>query len=62
VRHAAVAVTKRDTASEDDRAFYDGKVASAKWFCREVLPGLTLTRRMIEASRLDLTQLPESAF
>jgi hypothetical protein len=62
VRHAAVALRRRDAASEDDRAFYDGKVASAQWFCREVLPGLAHTRRMIEASRLDLTQLPESAF
>jgi len=62
VRHAAVAVARRDGASDDDRNFYNGKVASAQWFCQEVLPGIGHTRRMIEASRLDLTLLDEACF
>ncbi len=62
VRHAAVALARRDGASDDDRAFYDGKVASARWFCAEVLPGLSHARRMIGASRLDITQLDEACF
>lgn len=64
VRHAEIALKKKDLdgVSADDKAFYEGKVASARFFCREVLPGLTLARKLIENSRLDLMSVPESAF
>ena len=45
-----------------DRAFYQGKVASAWFFCREVLPRLAVERRLVEESSLDLMQLPDAAF
>jgi hypothetical protein len=48
------------TAPGRRRAYYDGKVASARFFCREVLP--TLARKMVEASRLDLMEVPDDAF
>ncbi|HLM74444.1 MAG TPA: acyl-CoA dehydrogenase [Polyangiaceae bacterium] len=64
VRHAAIALDKkgREGVSSDDVAFYEGKIASARFFCREVLPGLTLSRKLIENSRLDLMSVPEEAF
>jgi hypothetical protein len=64
VRHAGVAVTKLSAAdvSSEDRAFYEGKVASARFYCREILPGLTLTRKLVEYSRLDLMSVPDEAF
>jgi len=62
VRHAAIALEKRAGATGDDLAFYDGKIASARFFCHEVLPGLTLTRKMVENSRLDLMDVTEESF
>lgn len=62
VRHAAVAARKLETAVGPDRAFYEGKIASARFFCKNVLPGLTLTRKLVEASSLELMDLPDEAF
>jgi len=62
VEHAALALEKRDGASEKDKAFYEGKVASARFFTANVLPGLTLTRKLIEKSALDLMEVSEDAF
>jgi hypothetical protein len=64
VRHAAIASRKRagEGVTPDDAAFYEGKIASARFFCHEVLPGLALSRRLIEASRLDLMKVPDAAF
>jgi alkylation response protein AidB-like acyl-CoA dehydrogenase len=49
-------------ASGADGAFYEGKVAAAKFFAREVLPMLSADRRVIEAADLDLMDLAEDAF
>lgn len=63
VRHAAIAQAKLDDGAKGSEAdFYRGKVASARWFCRNVLPGLTLTRKLVEDSALDLMELPDGAF
>jgi hypothetical protein len=62
VKHAAIALSKVGAAAGEERAFYEGKVASARFYCREVLPGLTLARKLIENSRLDLMSLPEEVF
>jgi hypothetical protein len=62
VRHAAVAVRKRESAHEDDKHFYDGKIASAKFFCAEILPHLASSRTIIESSTLETMQLDERAF
>ncbi|XXF79383.1 acyl-CoA dehydrogenase [Myxococcaceae bacterium GXIMD 01537] len=61
VRHAEVAL-ERTKVNPGDAAFYAGKVASARWFCREVLPGLAHSARMVEQSALDLMEVPEEAF
>ncbi len=62
VRHAGIAVAKLPTAKGADIGFYQGKIASAKWFCSQVLPGLTLTRKLVEGSELSIMELPEDAF
>ena len=63
VRHAAVAVEKLATApSDDERAFLEGKIASARWYTKNVLPALTLTRKLVEQSSLELMDLPDAAF
>jgi hypothetical protein len=62
VRHASVASAKLGAANAADRAFYEGKIASARWWCANVLPGLALTRKFVEESTLDLMSLREEAF
>jgi alkylation response protein AidB-like acyl-CoA dehydrogenase len=61
VRHAAVALERMKT-NPGDKAFYMGKLTSARWFCREVLPGLAHAARMVERGTLDLMEVPEEAF
>jgi hypothetical protein len=61
VRHAVVAL-ERMKVNPGDKAFYVGKLASARWFCREVLPGLSHAARMVERGTLDLMEVPEEAF
>jgi alkylation response protein AidB-like acyl-CoA dehydrogenase len=47
---------------ERDKAFYEGKVATAKFFARTILPELTARRAIAEATDLELMDLPEAAF
>jgi alkylation response protein AidB-like acyl-CoA dehydrogenase len=61
VRHAAVAL-ERVKDNPGDGAFYAGKVASARWFCREVLPGLEYAARGVERGDLSLMDLPDESF
>jgi hypothetical protein len=61
IRHAAVAV-RRKTENPGDTAFYEGKIASARFFARNVFPGLTLCRKLVEQSSLELMELPEASF
>jgi alkylation response protein AidB-like acyl-CoA dehydrogenase len=62
LRHAAVAVSKKATATGDDASFYEGKVASARFFASEVLPNLALLPKHVQASSLELMTLPDEAF
>jgi alkylation response protein AidB-like acyl-CoA dehydrogenase len=62
VRHAAVAAAKRDGAVGDERAYYDGKVASARFFCREVLPNVAHARAHVERSAMDIMDVAVEAF
>jgi alkylation response protein AidB-like acyl-CoA dehydrogenase len=48
--------------SESDEAFYRGKIATAAFFAKNMLPHLTAVRGIIEAVDDDIMQLPESAF
>ncbi|MCA1713183.1 MAG: acyl-CoA dehydrogenase [Actinobacteria bacterium] len=62
LRQAAVATEKLPTASERDRPFYEGKVASARWFAASVFPELTSKRAIAEATDLSLMDLDEAGF
>ncbi|AEW95396.1 MULTISPECIES: acyl-CoA dehydrogenase [Streptomycetaceae] len=62
LRGAAVAAEKLATASEKDKAFYLGKIAAAKFFADNVLPGVSLQRRLAQAVTNELMELPEESF
>lgn len=63
LRQAQVASEKLAAgAAGEDRDFYTGKVAAARFFATEVLPRIGADRRAAEATGLDLMELPESAF
>lgn len=49
VVNAEVARGKLAGASGDDGAFYQGKLAAARWYARNV-PGIGLSRRLVEAA------------
>lgn len=58
----AVAQARVATATGEDVAFYRGKLAAVRWYAREVLPGIGLTRKLIEAGDLALMELPDDAW
>ena len=63
LEHAEIALAALDgDASERDRAFYQGKIAAAKFFARNVLPRLTAERTIVEGVDLTLMDLREEAF
>jgi hypothetical protein len=62
IRHAEVALRRLGGASDADRAFYEGKVAAARWFAANVLPKATLRRTLTEQEQADLMGLSEAAF
>jgi len=62
LRQAAVALDKLPTAAPRDGAFYEGKVAAARWFAANVLPELAGKRALAEATDLSLMELDEAAF
>ncbi len=57
VAHAALA-----TAPTNDEAFYQGKIATARFFAKNMLPNLTALRGIIDAIDDDIMELPEAAF
>jgi len=62
LRQAAVAVDALPAAGGKDIAFYEGKVAAAKWFAASVLPALNSARSIAEAVDGSLMELDEAAF
>ncbi|MER7173601.1 acyl-CoA dehydrogenase [Streptomyces mesophilus] len=62
LKGAAVAAEKLPNASAKDKPFYAGKIAAAKFFAANVLPGVTGARKLAEGVDLDLMDLDESAF
>ncbi|MCB9558547.1 MAG: acyl-CoA dehydrogenase [Deltaproteobacteria bacterium] len=47
---------------ESEGAFYQGKIAACDWFCSQVLPQLSLNRRLVEQSDIAVMQLAEAVF
>ena len=63
LRQAEVALGALDAgANGSEGAFYEGKVAAARWFARQVLPLLSAERAIAEATDNDVMDLPEDAF
>jgi len=62
LRQAEVAQAALPTASERDKAFYQGKVAAASWFAANVFPMLVSSRAVAQAVDNSLMELDESAF
>ncbi|HEX9065548.1 MAG TPA: acyl-CoA dehydrogenase [Streptosporangiaceae bacterium] len=64
VRQAEVALSALDAgaSSDADAAFYQGKIAVARFFTETVLPRLTAEREIAETTSTDLMDLPETAF
>jgi alkylation response protein AidB-like acyl-CoA dehydrogenase len=64
LRQAEVALAALDRTghTDADRAFYQGKVAAARFFTREILPRLASDAKVIEGTTLDVMELPEEAF
>jgi hypothetical protein len=62
MKHAVIALKKIPEASGPDKSFYEGKVASARFFAKEVLPNVALHKKVIEGLDLSLMDVPEEAF
>ncbi|MGN9791744.1 acyl-CoA dehydrogenase [Streptomyces sp. OZ13] len=62
LRGAAVAAEKLETASAKDVPFYQGKIAAAKFFAANVLPGVSVERALAETVDGSLMDLDEAAF
>jgi hypothetical protein len=59
---AKVALAALAGAAEADAAFYRGKLAVARFYAREILPGIAHARQLIEQGTLELMELPDEAF
>ena len=63
LQQAEIALNALDgAAAQHDRAFYIGKVATATFFAKNVLPQLAAQRRIIDAVDLTIMEIPEEAF
>jgi hypothetical protein len=62
LRQAEIANTKMSSASDRDRPFYEGKVASAKFFIQNILPNLATDRAIIENVDNSIMEISENAF
>ncbi|WP_285733044.1 acyl-CoA dehydrogenase [Nocardiopsis sp. ATB16-24] len=62
LRQAEVALNSVDDATGEDKDFYTGKIAAARFFADQVLPRVAAERRIAENVNLDLMEVPESAF
>jgi hypothetical protein len=57
-----VALNSIDGASDEDKDFYTGKIAAARFFAEQFLPRIAAERRVAEGVTVDLMDVPESAF
>ncbi|MFI0785587.1 acyl-CoA dehydrogenase [Streptomyces lydicus] len=62
LKGAAVAAEKLAGASAKDKPFYTGKIAAAKFFAHNVLPGVGVERGLAESVDQSLMELDEAAF
>ena len=63
LRQAEVSQKKLDAGAKgEDEAFYKGKVVTAKFFAREVLPRLASDRKSAEMVDNEIMEMPDAAF
>jgi alkylation response protein AidB-like acyl-CoA dehydrogenase len=62
VEQAVIASEKLEQSQGKDLEFYQGKVACAQFFTSQVLPGLTLNRKLVEASDLSIMDMNNQCF
>ena len=63
LRQAEIALAALDAgASEADKSFYEGKVAVASFFAKNMLPLLTSVRATVDAVDNDIMEVDEAAF
>ncbi|WP_327368431.1 acyl-CoA dehydrogenase [Streptomyces sp. NBC_01217] len=62
LKGAAVAAEKLRDAAAKDVAFYQGKIAAAKFFAANILPGVGAERALAESVDNSLMELDEAAF
>ncbi|MFG2154641.1 acyl-CoA dehydrogenase [[Kitasatospora] papulosa] len=62
LKGAVVASEKLRNASAKDAAFYQGKIAAAKFFATNILPGVSAERALAETVDNALMELDEAAF
>jgi hypothetical protein len=59
---AKVAAERLPAAGEADAAFYRGKLAVARFYAHEILPGIALARRLVEDGDLDLMDVADASW
>ena len=62
LRHAEIATRALPEAADKDRAFYEGKIAAARFFARHALPKARLRREAAESEDAALMDLTDEAF
>jgi hypothetical protein len=61
LRQADIAKSKLANAGKDTD-FYNGKIASAKFFVRSVLPHISVERAVVESETSEIMNIAEAAF
>ncbi len=59
---AKIAHEKLGGATGDDKTFYRGKLAAARFYATNILPGIAMTRKLIEAGDVELMELPDDCW
>ena len=63
LRQSEIAIAALDNGAEGkDKAFYEGKIAVASFFAKNILPQLTATRAILTNIDNDIMELDEAAF
>jgi hypothetical protein len=62
IRHAEIALEQLGEANGSKQAFLEGKVASARWFAKYVLPLSAHRRSVAEREHAELMTMPDEAF
>ena len=62
LKHAEVALNAVPDADDRDKAFYEGKIASARFFCAHALPKAAARRQEAEQEDGSLMEMPDEAF